>query len=232
MHAKEISKPPAESATSNTSDVDAVEWRHILVICTRCKFNTWNWGQTCACHCCMKPQWCHKSCRCHVGTVACNTTAVDCWGAPHDRGTLQRGQCKQWRSRCTKPKKNANLTQMVVVVLVYGPDSLLWSQSYQFQLMPSSITQIHPLSTVEEQPAASSGKATQPVQSKLMPPTKNCAMCAEERIAILKQSRSNPQLLINSDIKIYSACRHRPHFDKHAKQTNHSTDESNQWQKS
>ena len=129
-------------------------------------------------------------------------------------------------------KKKSNLTQMVVVVLVYGPDSLLWSQSYQFQLMPSSITQIHPLSTVEEQPAASSGKATQPVQSKLMPPTKNCAMCAEERIAILKQSRSNPQLLINSDIKIYSACRHRPHFDKHAKQTNHSTDESNQWQKS
>ena len=30
--------------------------------------------------------------------------------------------------------------------------------------------------------------------------TKNCALCAKERTAILKQSKLNPQLLINSDI--------------------------------
>ena len=56
--------------------------------------------------------------------------------------------------------------------------------------------------------------------------TKNCAMCAKERLAILKQSRSNPQLLINSNNKICGACRHRPRFHRHAKQTTPSTDES------
>jgi len=56
--------------------------------------------------------------------------------------------------------------------------------------------------------------------------TKNCALCAKERLAILKQSRSNPQLLINSNNKICGACRHRPRFHRHAKQTTPSTDES------
>ena len=56
--------------------------------------------------------------------------------------------------------------------------------------------------------------------------TKICTLCATERIAILKQSRSNPQLLINSNNKIYGACRHRPHFHRHVKQTTPSTDES------
>jgi len=55
--------------------------------------------------------------------------------------------------------------------------------------------------------------------------TKNCAMCAKERIAILKQSRSNPQLFINSDNENYGACGHRSRFDRHVKQTP-STDES------
>jgi len=56
--------------------------------------------------------------------------------------------------------------------------------------------------------------------------TKNCALCAEERIAILKQSRSNLQLLINSNNEIYGVCRHKPRFHKHAKQITPSTDES------
>jgi len=51
-------------------------------------------------------------------------------------------------------------------------------------------------------------------------------MCAKERIAILKQFKSNPQLLIDSDNEMCDACRHRPHFHRHAKQTTPSTDES------
>jgi len=55
---------------------------------------------------------------------------------------------------------------------------------------------------------------------------KNCALCAKERLAILKQSRSNPQLIINSNNEIYGACRHRPRFHRCVKQTTPSTDES------
>ena len=58
--------------------------------------------------------------------------------------------------------------------------------------------------------------------------TKNCVMCAKERIAILKQSRSNPQLLVNSNNEISSGCRHMPGFHRCAKQTTPSTDESGQ----
>jgi len=56
--------------------------------------------------------------------------------------------------------------------------------------------------------------------------TKNCALCAKERTAILKQSKLNPQLLVNSNNEIYGACRHRPKFHRHGKQTTPSTDES------
>jgi len=56
--------------------------------------------------------------------------------------------------------------------------------------------------------------------------SKNCALFEKERIAILKQSRSNPQLLINSDNKICGACRHRLCFHRHPKQIIPSTDES------
>jgi len=56
--------------------------------------------------------------------------------------------------------------------------------------------------------------------------TKNCALCAKERIAILKQFRSNPQLLFNSNNEIYNVCRHRQHFHVCVKQTTPSTDES------
>jgi len=54
---------------------------------------------------------------------------------------------------------------------------------------------------------------------------KNCALYPEERIAILKQSRSNPQLLINSNNEMYGVCRHIPRFHRHVKQTTPSTDE-------
>jgi len=40
--------------------------------------------------------------------------------------------------------------------------------------------------------------------------TKNCALCANERIAIPKQSRSNPQLFINSNNEIYGAWTQTP----------------------
>jgi len=56
--------------------------------------------------------------------------------------------------------------------------------------------------------------------------TKNCTLCAKERLAIFKQSTSNPQLLINSKNKIYGASRHSPRFHRCAKQTSPSTDES------
>jgi len=58
--------------------------------------------------------------------------------------------------------------------------------------------------------------------------TKNCALHAKERIAILKQSRSNPQLLVNSigNNKINGTCGHRLRFHRCAKQTAPSADES------
>ena len=51
--------------------------------------------------------------------------------------------------------------------------------------------------------------------------TKNCSLCA-----ILKQSRSNPQLLVNSNNKICGSCGHRPCFHRCVKKTTPSTDES------
>jgi len=56
--------------------------------------------------------------------------------------------------------------------------------------------------------------------------TKNCAPCAKEKIAILEQSRSNPQLLINFNNEMCSACGCRLRFQRHANQTTSSTDES------
>jgi len=56
--------------------------------------------------------------------------------------------------------------------------------------------------------------------------TKNCALCAKKRIANLKQSRSDPQLRVNSINKIYDICRFRPRFRMCAKQTTLITDES------
>jgi len=56
--------------------------------------------------------------------------------------------------------------------------------------------------------------------------TKNCALCVKERLAIPKQSRSNPQLLINSNNEICGACGHRPRFHRSVKQTTPGTNES------
>ena len=39
--------------------------------------------------------------------------------------------------------------------------------------------------------------------------THNCALCTRERLAILKASRSKPELLINSCDEIYGACKHK-----------------------
>jgi len=56
--------------------------------------------------------------------------------------------------------------------------------------------------------------------------TQNYALCAKERIAICKQSRSNPQLFINSNNEICGACRHRPRFNRWVKQTTPNTHKS------
>ena len=56
--------------------------------------------------------------------------------------------------------------------------------------------------------------------------SRNCALCAKERIEILKHSYSHPQSLINSNNEIYGACRHKPRFHRYVKQTTPSTDES------
>jgi len=56
--------------------------------------------------------------------------------------------------------------------------------------------------------------------------TKNCALHVKERIAILKQSRCNPQLLVNSNNEICGACGHGPCFHRCAKHTSRIIDES------
>ena len=55
--------------------------------------------------------------------------------------------------------------------------------------------------------------------------SRNCALCARERLEILKQSRKDPNSIINSCNEIYGACRHNPKFHRYEKQTP-STDES------
>ena len=55
--------------------------------------------------------------------------------------------------------------------------------------------------------------------------TQNCSLCNKERIEILKQSRLNPALLINSCSETCGACRHKPRFHGHP-ETSPSTDES------
>jgi len=69
-------------------------------------------------------------------------------------------------------------------------------------LQLNSMTPIRPHPTnVEEQPAASHDLIS--VVKAFA--TTNCALCAKERIAILKQSRSNRQLLVNSNKEICCA---------------------------
>jgi len=50
--------------------------------------------------------------------------------------------------------------------------------------------------------------------------TRNCVLCNKEKAAVLEQlSRVNPQLLVNSNIKMCGVCQHEPQFHRHAKQT-------------
>jgi hypothetical protein len=56
--------------------------------------------------------------------------------------------------------------------------------------------------------------------------TPNCALCNKERLEILKQSRKDPNSLINSCNEIYGACRHNSKFHRY-KSRPPSTDESN-----
>ena len=55
--------------------------------------------------------------------------------------------------------------------------------------------------------------------------TANCSLCNKERLEILKQSRRDPLILINSCNEIYGACRHKPRFHRYCK-AEPSTDES------
>ena len=47
----------------------------------------------------------------------------------------------------------------------------------------------------------------------------NCSLCMKERILILKYSRENPNLVINSNSEFYGACRHKPKFHRYATTT-------------
>jgi len=47
----------------------------------------------------------------------------------------------------------------------------------------------------------------------------NCSLCMKERILILKYSRENPNLIINSNSEFYGACRHKPKFHRYAQTT-------------
>ena len=58
-----------------------------------------------------------------------------------------------------------------------------------------------------------------------------CVLCNKERLAILKQSREKPNLLINSCSEIYGACRHKPRFHRYISARD-STDDSNRMKKS
>ena len=94
-------------------------------------------------------------------------------------------------------------------------------------LQPNSMTQIHPQSTnVKEKLQHHPATEGTPISAIKTFATKNCAMCDKETIAILKQSRSNPQFHINFNNEICGACRHKPHFHRHAKQTPPNTEES------
>jgi len=101
--------------------------------------------------------------------------------------------------------------QIVVLVIATGtqsPTQELISPHNLFCLREVDISQGNPISLVKTFA------------------TKNCAMCAKERIAILKQSRSNAQLPINANNEICGVCGHRPCFHRHANQTTPNTDES------
>jgi len=94
-------------------------------------------------------------------------------------------------------------------------------------------TQFHDTTAHKSTPVNQRGRTTcsviwqgNPIRAVKTFATKNCALCAKEGIAILKQLMSNPQLLINSDNEICGAFGHRPRFHAHVKQTTPINDES------
>ena len=56
--------------------------------------------------------------------------------------------------------------------------------------------------------------------------TRNCKLCAKERLAILKFTREQPKQAINKCNEVYGACRHKPRFHRFKTNDKPSTDES------
>ncbi len=53
----------------------------------------------------------------------------------------------------------------------------------------------------------------------------SCRLCMKERLEILKQSRKNPDKLLNSNSELYGACRHKTKFHRYTRNMPASTDE-------
>ena len=56
--------------------------------------------------------------------------------------------------------------------------------------------------------------------------TRNCKLCAKERLAILKFTREQPKQVINKCNEVYGACRHKLRFHRFKTNDKPSTDES------
>jgi len=155
------------------------------------------------------PHNCRTSgnCICGCNNMWRNSIAV-CKVKCNHTGKVHIGNTQQKFNTSMKSKSLSNLATNQI----HMPNTL----------QPNSMMQILPQSNnVEEQPASSCGRATQSVQSKpSLPKTTSCVPKRE------LQFLSNPQLLINSNNKICSACGLRPRFHRHAKQTIPNTHES------
>ena len=54
----------------------------------------------------------------------------------------------------------------------------------------------------------------------------SCFLCIKEKISILTLFfRENPNLIINSNLEFYSACRHKPKFHRYYTTPHSTTDE-------
>ena len=58
--------------------------------------------------------------------------------------------------------------------------------------------------------------------------TRNCVLCAKERVAIVKHWWKDKKTLINSNTEIFGGCRHKTKFHRYNDRNQASTDESNQ----
>jgi len=126
-------------------------------------------------------------------------------------------QLQNWRNWCTQQKVKARMQQHfneVQKLVKLGEKSDAHAKCFATQFHcanPSPVKQRGGMtcSTIWQDNPISAVK-------KLLPKT----------AATLKQSRSNPQLLINSNNKICGVCRGRPRFHRCVKQTTPITDES------